>query len=118
MPIWNSIKRFRETLRMSQRELSELSGRDQAYISRLEAGKINAEIATLTSIAAAVDADLMLVPKSLVPRVRAMIDMESRPAGVTTAAGGLPTSVFDDVFIPDPDDDEDDDDHHAGGPQQ
>lgn len=110
MAIWNSIKRYRQALRMSQRELSELSGRDQAYISRLESGKINAETATLTSIATAVDADLMLIPKTLVPRVRAMIDMEIRPDPATPSTVGLATSVFDDVFIPDPEDDD-----HAGG---
>lgn len=100
---------------MSQRELSELSGRDPAYISRLEAGKINAETATLTSIAAAVDADLMLIPKSLVARVAALIDTETCPQSITVPDVRL-TSVFDDVFIPDPDDDEDDD-HLIEGPK-
>ena len=116
MTIWNSIKRFRKHLGMSQRELSEFSGRDQGYISRLEAGKINAETATLTSIAAAVDADLMLVPKSIASRVAAMIDTEMHPQSAM-ATGNRLSSVFDDVFIPDPDENEDDDDPPAGGMQ-
>jgi len=94
---------------MSQRELSELSGRDQAYISRLEAGKINAETATLASIAAAVDADLMVVPKSLVPRVSALIEMEIHRGARPQAPAGPVSSVFDEVFIPDPEGEEDDD---------
>jgi DNA-binding XRE family transcriptional regulator len=52
----------REELRLTQAQVAERSGIRQSDISRIERGKLNATQATLEKIAAALDAQFVLVP--------------------------------------------------------
>jgi len=48
---------------LSQDKLSELSGVGQSEISRIESGRANPTLATLTALSTSLDADLHLVPR-------------------------------------------------------
>ena len=98
---FSGFRPLREALEMSQAKLADLAGISQGKISVIEAGRANPETATLNAICAALDAELILVPRRISGDVRAMVDRHlDRPA----SAGGRVMSVRDEVFIPDGDD--------------
>ncbi|MBB4349280.1 helix-turn-helix transcriptional regulator [Aliirhizobium cellulosilyticum] len=91
----------REAADMSQAKLADLAGISQGKVSTIEAGKANPETATLNAICAALDAELILVPRRIGGDVRALVDRHlNRP----TSVGGPVMSVRDELFIPDGDD--------------
>jgi len=57
------IARRREQLGLTQQQVAERAGVRQAEISRIERGKANPTQTTLEKIAAALDAQLVLVPR-------------------------------------------------------
>jgi transcriptional regulator with XRE-family HTH domain len=92
---------LRDAKRMSQSEVADLAGTSQGKVSTIEAGKANPEIATLNAICAALDAELILVPRRIGGDVRAMVD---RHLNRYVAPIGPVMSVRDEVFIADPED--------------
>lgn len=100
------VKGLRKAASMSQRDLGKLIGLDQAYVSRLERGAINAEAATLQAVAEALQMQIVLVPNRAASRVNAIVaeSLAQRPASYAPHEG----SVLEDVFIPDGYDGEDD----------
>jgi transcriptional regulator with XRE-family HTH domain len=70
------LKDARERKRLSQRALGERIGVPQSHISKIENGKVDLQASSLVELARALDLEVMLVPRSLVPAVEAM----SRPA--------------------------------------
>ncbi|MGO6727244.1 helix-turn-helix domain-containing protein [Rhizobium ruizarguesonis] len=98
---FNGFRILREAFHMSQGKLADLAGISQGKVSVIEAGKANPEVATLNAICAALDAELILVPRRIGGDVRAMVDRHlnrySRPTGPVM-------SVRDELFIPDGDD--------------
>ena len=73
-----ALKTARESKGLTQSALAEKVGKDQAYISRLEAGRVAPQLATLTEIARALDLEIMLVPREKVPAVKAMVQPAAR----------------------------------------
>jgi hypothetical protein len=65
-------------------------------LTSIEAGKNNARMATVEKIAQALGAELMVIPRTHISAVLALIG--EKPAADDRQAG----STFDDVFIPDP----------------
>jgi transcriptional regulator with XRE-family HTH domain len=98
---FSRFRLLRESVDMSQARLADLAGVSQDKISIIEAGKANPEVSTLNSICAALDAELILVPRRIGGDVRTMVDRHlnrySRPTGPVM-------SVRDEIFIPDGDD--------------
>lgn len=86
---------------MSQAKLADLAGISQGKVSTIEAGKANPETATLNAICAALDAELILVPRRIGGDVRSMVD---RHLNRKNRLVGPVISVRDEVFIPDGDD--------------
>jgi transcriptional regulator with XRE-family HTH domain len=96
------VRDRRRKLGLQQAALGRLVGRDQAYISHLEHASGNPSLETILSLAAALDVELMLVPREKTVEVERLLgrsDVSSQPV----------TSVFDDVFVPDPDENSDHD---------
>jgi transcriptional regulator with XRE-family HTH domain len=56
--VGKNIKKHRSAAKISQEELAARIGVDQAYVSRLEAGDMNATITTLQQVASALSIDL------------------------------------------------------------
>ncbi|PJI42177.1 helix-turn-helix transcriptional regulator [Ferrovibrio sp.] len=84
------IKRFRDkrvAAKISQRALSERSGLTQSHISQIETGSLDPGLSSFLQMARALDLELVLVPRKLVPAVEA-IDRENE---VALTVGYLPT---------------------------
>ncbi|TAV38808.1 XRE family transcriptional regulator [Rhizobium ruizarguesonis] len=97
---FNDFRVLRNSFRMSQAKLADLAGISQGKVSRIEGGTANPETLTLNAMCAALDAELILVPRRISGDVRSMVDRHlNRPA----SAGGPVISVRDEVFIPDGD---------------
>jgi transcriptional regulator with XRE-family HTH domain len=90
----NQIIALRRKRGLKQGELARISGLTQARVSDAEAGKIDPRLSSLSSIAEGLQARLVLVP------LESMADVD-RLIGRKTPVGD-PGSIFDDVFIPDP----------------
>lgn len=98
-----AIKPLRKSRNLTQRDLASLSGTTQAYISRMESGAINPEADTLSAVAAALDAEVVFVPRRVLPTVRNIIDQHINPSRHPSQ---LVKTMAEELFIPD-DDDED-----------
>ncbi|MCC5869334.1 MAG: helix-turn-helix transcriptional regulator [Gammaproteobacteria bacterium] len=66
------LRAARQAKGLSQRELSSLAGMPQAQISRIEAGAVDLRLSSLVALAHALDLGLELVPRKVVPAVRAL----------------------------------------------
>jgi len=72
----------------SQVELGQRLGLPQMHISAIETGKIVPRFDTLLDLVRVLDRDLLLVPRTLVPAVQALIRNERRPDHDTDADEG------------------------------
>lgn len=69
------LKQARENKGLSQRALGTRIAVPQSHISKIESGKVDIKASSLIEFARALDLEIMLVPRSLVPAVEAL----SRP---------------------------------------
>ncbi|MBB4229309.1 helix-turn-helix domain-containing protein [Rhizobium mongolense] len=92
---------FREAVNMSQEKLADLAGISQGKVSKIENGKANPEVATLRALCAALDLEMVLVPRRISGDVQRMIDRHMNRNSITP---GPVMSVRDEVFIPDGED--------------
>ena len=67
--IITALKQARTGAGLSQRALSARTGLLQSHISRIESGKSDVTLSTLLDLARALDLELMLVPRKLIPAV-------------------------------------------------
>jgi transcriptional regulator with XRE-family HTH domain len=70
--ILDSIRRERRRKRLSQAEVARLAGLNLGHISQLETGRSSPRLSTLRDVSRALELELMLVPKALVPAVSAI----------------------------------------------
>lgn len=96
------LKAARLRLGWSQAELGRQVGLPQAHISGIETGRIVPRFDTLLDVVRVLDLDLVLVPRSLVPAVGALV-RDAR--GADSDEEERPLYAFDD---------EDDDDEQDG----
>jgi transcriptional regulator with XRE-family HTH domain len=71
--IVSTLRDARETAGISQRALSTRSGLTQSHISQIERGTLEPGLATLIDLARALDLELVLVPKRLLPAVNGLL---------------------------------------------
>lgn len=107
-----TLRRLRLKMGVSQAEMADLSGLTQSKVSQLENGRVNAETSTLQALAAAADAEVMIVPRLLVPKVQGMIEDFIAPARVP--AGSRFGGIVDELFVPDEEEGEDESDPSPG----
>lgn len=67
------LKAAREAKGLSQRELSALAGVPQSHISKIENDAVDLRVSSLSSIAHALDLELMLVPRKSLPAVQSIV---------------------------------------------
>lgn len=101
-----AIRDLRRSRNMTQRQLADLVGTTQAYISKVESGRINPESATLYAIAAALDCEIVFVPRKALVQVSDIVSSRLDSERHPTVARQT-DSVIDELFIPDADDDDD-----------
>lgn len=71
---------------ISQRDLSARSGLSQAHISQIESGKLEPGLSSFIDLARALDLELMLVPKRMLPAVQGLL-RETRPKELSPEEG-------------------------------
>ncbi|HWR16845.1 MAG TPA: helix-turn-helix transcriptional regulator [Terriglobales bacterium] len=79
------IKAARAERGWSQRELGATIGLPQPHISGIESGEVVPRFDTLLDIVRVLDLDLLLVPRTLVPAVQALIRAQKEPESAEKA---------------------------------
>src|SRR3989304_5549972 len=67
------IRKTREDSGVSQRALSARSGLTQSHISKIERGTLEPGLSSLIDMARALDLELVVVPKKLLPAVKGIL---------------------------------------------
>ena len=79
-----ALKAARNDKKLSQRDLSKQAGVPQSHISKIEGGEVDLQLSSLIGLASALDLELMLVPRRLIPAVQTIMrsgaSQFSRPA--------------------------------------
>ncbi|UXN75818.1 helix-turn-helix transcriptional regulator (plasmid) [Devosia sp. A8/3-2] len=75
----SQVREVREASGLSQRALSERTGQTQSHISQIESGKMEPWLSSFIDMARALDLELVLVPKKLVPSVAALMRSQATP---------------------------------------
>jgi len=84
--ITQQLRAAREGADISQRELSERSGLTQSHISQIERGGMEPGLSSLVDLARALDLEVVLAPKKLMPAIRNIIQsaQSSSPPSIAT----------------------------------
>lgn len=69
----HSLREARETAGISQRALSARAGLTQSHISQIERGTLEPGLSSLIDLSRALDLELVLVPKKLLPAVAGIL---------------------------------------------
>lgn len=83
--ITQQLRAAREGQTVSQRELSARSGLTQSHISQIERGTMEPGLGSLVDVARALDLEIVLVPKKLMPAIRNILDSTSASSDVPTS---------------------------------
>lgn len=75
----SQAREVREASGVSQRALSERAGLTQSHISQIENGKMEPGLSSFIDMTRALDLELMLVPKKLVPAVLGVVKAQATP---------------------------------------
>ncbi len=80
--ILRTLRKARAQAGLSQRDLSARIGVPQSHISKIESGATDLRLSSLVELARALDYELVLVPRALLPAVEAIVgNASSAPAG-------------------------------------
>ena len=100
--IQHFLRQTREAKRLTQSDLGERIGQPQSAVSRIERGG-DLRLSTLLEMARVLELEPMLVPKHLVPAVKALIghatDQEDSPTSEASSiplVGGTPEDAEND----------------------
>ncbi|MGR9221132.1 helix-turn-helix domain-containing protein (plasmid) [Rhizobium leguminosarum] len=83
--ITQQLRAAREGQKVSQRELSARSGLTQSHISQIERGTMEPGLGSLVDVARALDLEIVLAPKKLMPAIRNILDSSSTSNDVLTS---------------------------------
>ncbi len=82
------LRESREASGVSQRTLSARSGLTQSHISQIETGTLEPGLASFLQLARALDLELMLVPRKLVPAVQGILQGTHSEKTLSPVRGG------------------------------
>lgn len=72
-----TLRTARTQAKLSQRALSARTGVPQSHISKIESGATDLRLSSLVELARALDYELVLVPRRLLPAVEAVVGKAS-----------------------------------------
>src|SRR5215468_5437773 len=75
--IVENLRTARQRIGLSQRDLSARIGVPQSHISKIESGGADLRLSTLIELARALDHEVVLVPRKLLPAVEAIVGSAS-----------------------------------------
>jgi transcriptional regulator with XRE-family HTH domain len=73
------VREVREAFGLSQRALSDRTGQTQSHISQIESGKMEPGLASFIDMARALDLEVVLVPKKLLPAINGLMRAQATP---------------------------------------
>jgi transcriptional regulator with XRE-family HTH domain len=73
------VREVREASGLSQRGLSDRTGQTQSHISQIESGKMEPGLSSFIDMARALDLEVVLVPKKLLPAVTGLMRAQATP---------------------------------------
>jgi len=73
------VREVREASGLSQRALSDRTGQTQSHISQIESGKMEPGLSSFIDMARALDLEVVLVPKKLLPAVNGLMRAQATP---------------------------------------
>lgn len=76
--IGEMLKNARLQKKWSQRILGAKTGIPQSHISKIESGEVDLQTSSLIQLARALELELMLVPRQLVPTFQALMQKETK----------------------------------------
>lgn len=83
--ITQQIRAARQAVKLSQRELSARSGLTQSHISQIERGTMEPGLSSLVDVARALDLEIVLAPKKLMPAIRNILESASATSDTLTS---------------------------------
>lgn len=86
LAVLKDLAEVRKAHAISQGELASRSGLDQAQLSRIEAGRVDLRLSSLTQLARALGQEIVLVPQGSLSAVRAVIRSSRSQASVSPLA--------------------------------
>ena len=84
-PIFEAFKARRLALRLSQEAVADRVGVSQAYLSKIEKGRIEPRLHTIEDLARALNLELMLVPFELSATVKSILGGSEQPKPLFSA---------------------------------
>lgn len=73
------VREIREASGISQRALSERAGLTQSHISQIESGRMEPGLSSFIDLARALELEVVLVPKKLMPAVLNLVKSQATP---------------------------------------
>jgi transcriptional regulator with XRE-family HTH domain len=86
-PITAILRAARERVGLTQRELGHRVGLPQSHVSKIESSAVDLQLSSLIEIARALDLELTLIPRTLLPAVRALQRTSGTKTGDLDAPG-------------------------------
>lgn len=71
--IIGQLKAARQQLGLNQAGLGQKLGLPQSHVSKIESGNNDPRLSTIEDMARLLDHELMLIPRQLVPQIKAML---------------------------------------------
>lgn len=71
--ITKELQQVRKKSKLSQKELGIRVGLPQSHISKIEQGKVDLQLSSLIQLARVLDLEIMLIPRTLLVTVRALL---------------------------------------------
>lgn len=71
--IIEQLKSIRQNQGIKQSELGKKLGLPQSHVSKIEQGANDPRLSTVTDIARVLDQEIMLIPRQMVPHIRALL---------------------------------------------
>jgi len=72
--IAQQLKKTRENMGISQRELSARAGVPQSHISKIESGNVDLRLSSLVAISRVLELELALIPRKYLSAVNSIVD--------------------------------------------
>ena len=74
-----SIKAARKAKGMTQQQLGQRIGLPQSHISKIESGTVDLQLSSLVEIARALDLEVSLLPRRVLPAIQGIIRADGQP---------------------------------------
>lgn len=74
-----AVREAREAAGVSQRALSARAGLTQSHISQIESGKMEPGLSSFIDMARALELEIVVVPKKMVPAVQGLVKAQTAP---------------------------------------